>query len=117
MNIIKNDFVFHNGETEVADGNVLKDPTANQVALYITGSTDSHTIKFEGSDSADDDANWYAVYARKAVDNSYAVQTTGEDECWIVDLTPWVSFKARIDAIAGDEASLTVIGRVVNTAV
>jgi hypothetical protein len=115
MNIIKNDFVFHNGETETADGNVLYAPTANQVAIYITGVAASHTIKFEGSDGVDEHANWYAAYAKRADDNTVASETNGVAECWIVDLTPWVAFRARIDAISGANASLTVIGRVVDT--
>jgi len=115
MNIIKNNFVFHNGETATADGNVLTVNVANQVAVYITGSTTSHTIKFEGSDGVDVNANWYPAYARRSDDITYDSQTTDVAECWVVDLTPWVAFRVRIDAISGTNATLTAIGRVVDT--
>jgi len=107
---------FQDAATATGYGTAHAVGSANQVAIYVTrtGDASTSTVNFAGKDV---DGNWYAVYATLQVDGSKATSTEGKDECWIIDTTPWVEIRTGISAISeGEDDSVTVKGRFVNTA-
>lgn len=109
MNYIKQ-WTFHNGTTTAKDGIEMTVNRADQMTVFITGTSTSRTIEFKG---ADDNGNWYSIPAFKEPDFTLASSTTGNNEAWTIDLTKWVKVNINVTAVSG--GNVTVKAKVVNT--
>lgn len=76
----------------------------DKATIFISGTSTSRTIIFEGKDN---DGNWYSASAIKLSDATRANQTTGNNEAWSLDLSNWVSFRIRVSAVAGGYVRVT----------
>jgi len=110
MNIHSNKWIFQDSVTAPANGEVLESGRADTVTLFITGTSATRTIYFEGSDN---EGNWYSIPAFKLPTLTMASSTTGNNEAWEIDLTDSVYVRARVSAVAGGTVRIT--GRVVNS--
>jgi hypothetical protein len=110
MTSINNEWIFHDKTTTPQNGTEFMPNYADQMTIFITGTSTSRTIEFKGSD---EDGNWYSIPAFKNPDFTLASSTTGNNEAWIVDLTGWVSVNVNVTAIDG--GNVTVKAKVVNT--
>lgn len=76
----------------------------DKATIFITGTSTSRTIVFEGSDS---EGNWYPALFAKIPDLTMSSQTTGNNEVWSIDLTDWFAIRARVSAVAGGNVRVT----------
>lgn len=112
MQIQNNAWVFQNDATIIGDGKVLYPNYNDQITLFVKGTSTSRTIHFEGSDN---DGNFYAIPAVKLPELTIASSTTGNDQVWVINSSPWVSIRCRISAIDG--GTVNIIGKVVNSGI
>lgn len=101
---------FQNNVTSPNEGTIFTINSFDKATFFITGTSTSRTIIFEGSDG---DGNWYNALAAKIPDLTMAYQTTGTNEAWIIDLTDWVAIRVRVSAVAG--GYVNVVAKVVRT--
>lgn len=112
MKIQNNAWVFQNSVTTIGNGETLYPNYNDQITIFITGTSTSRTIHFEGSDN---DGNFYAIPAVKLPELTIASSTTGNNEVWVINATSWVSIRCRISAING--GTVKIIGKVVDSGI
>ena len=110
MNIQTNKWIFQDDVTTPGNGNVFRTGRNDLVTVFITGTSSSRTIVFEGCDG-EDTPNWYSLSAIKLPDRTIAESTTGTDEVWEIPLANFVAVRCRVSAVAG--GTVRVTGRVV----
>lgn len=101
---------FQNNVTAPSNGTIFTINSFDKATFFITGTSTSRTIIFEGSDGK---GNWYSALATKIPDLTMAYQTTGNNEVWTIDLTDWVAIRVRVSAVVGGTVNIT--GKVVRT--
>jgi hypothetical protein len=110
MNIQTNKWIFQDDVTTPGNGNVFRTGRNDLVTVFITGTSSSRTVVFEGCDG-EDTPNWYSLSAIKLPDRTIAESTTGTDEVWEIPLANFVAVRCRVSAVAG--GTVRVTGRVV----
>jgi hypothetical protein len=110
MQVQNNAWVFQNSVTTTGNGEILYPNHNDQVTIFITGTSTSRTIIFEGSDN---DGNFYSIPAVKLPTLTIASSTTGTNEAWVIDTTSWVGIRCRVSAIVG--GTVKIIGKVVES--
>ena len=109
MHQIDNNFIFQNSVTSIGTGTIYSPVHNDQITIYITGTSASRTINFEGSDS---EGNWFPALATKLPDITMASSTTGTNEVWVLDTSNFVTYRTNITVISGGTVRIT--GRIVN---
>ena len=111
MEIHSNSWIFQNDATTTGNGTSFQSGRNDQLTIYITGTSTSRTIIFEGSDG-ESTPNWYPIPAIKLPTLTSATSTTGTNESWVINLAHWVLVRCRISTIVGGTVRIT--GRVVD---
>lgn len=116
MNYIT-DWNFQDSATTTGDGSYFYPNHCDSLTVEIWGTATSSTIIFEGtitSDPNSDSPRWYPILGVKQSDlTTLASQTTGKNEAWIFDCTPYKAIRTRISAISG--GNISCCGKAVNT--
>lgn len=112
MNVLTNKWIFQDSISSPAEGNPFYTNRNNIVTVYITGSSTSRTILFQG---ADGEGNWYPIIGCKISDAfmPMATSTTGTNEKWQFDVADSLAIRMNVTAIAG--GNLRITGRAVTT--
>lgn len=103
-------WIFQDSVTTTGTGTLLYPNRNDNVTVYISGTSTSRTIAFEGQDTEN---NWFAIQGVRLSDYSKANSTTGTNEAWTIDLSGVVAFRANVTAIAG--GTVRVTGKVVDS--
>lgn len=109
MEIWSNKWLFQEDATTTGNGKIFYGNKNDTLTVFITGSSSSRIIYFEGMD---DEGNWYSAPAFKMPDYTMASSTTGNNEAWEIDLSNWVAVRTRISTVSGGTVKIT--GRAVN---
>lgn len=109
MHNINNNFIFQDSASSISIGNIYSPNTEDQITIFITGTSISRTINFEGSDG---EGNWFPALAVKLPDMTMASSTTGINEVWVLDTSNFVKYRINIVAISGGTVRIT--GKIVN---
>lgn len=112
MKVQNNAWIFQNSVATTGNGEILYPNYNDQITIFITGTSTSRTIHFEGTDN---DGNFYAIPAVKLPGLTIASSTTGNNEVWVINTTPWVSIRCRISAIDG--GTVKIIGKIVDSGI
>lgn len=112
MDIRTNSWVFQNSVTTTGNGETFTVGRNNQLIIFITGTSTSRTIYFEGSD-AESTPNWYPIPAVKLPELTTVSSTIGNNEVYAIDLAPWFSVRCRISAVSG--GTVKIVGRIVES--
>jgi hypothetical protein len=110
MEIYHNEWIFQNNITSPSNGASLASNRCDQVTFYISGTSTSRQIYFEGSDN---EGNWYAIPAVKLPELTIATSTTDNNTSYVINVTNYVSVRARVSAVAGGTVRIT--GKIVES--
>jgi hypothetical protein len=108
------DHVFHTASTEAAQGALFENPGFSSMLIEITrvGVGSSSTVKFWGSMTTPTLANMIAIPGTKpGATDTIAVSTTGTGELWRFDIRGMRYVSMELDAIAGTNATVSIVGR------
>lgn len=111
---LHDNFVFHAEATEAAQGAVYENPCYSTMLIEVTrvGAGSSSTVKFWGSLTTPTLADMIAIPGTKpGATDTVAVSTTGTKELWRLDIRGMRYVSIELDAIAGEGATVSVIGR------
>lgn len=112
MDIRTNSWIFQDSITTAGNGEPFITGRNNQLIIFITGTSSSRAVWFEGSD-AESTPNWYSIPAVKLPELTVVSSTTGNNEVYAIDLAPWYSVRCRISAVSGGTVKVT--GRIVES--
>lgn len=101
-----NSFVFQDNTTTASIGNAFYPNKNNQVTIYITGTSTTHAITFDGCDA---EGNWFnnCVLAAKLPSIDLESSTTGINEVWVIDTSFWVGIRINVTSISNGYIRVT----------
>jgi len=110
--MVKLKHVFHNAVTTTGDGVTLPivcdhSPDA-VVVIAITGTATASTVNFKGLDG---NGKYTDLYCTNLTTGTGAIQTTGTDEIWRVNVAGLEGVRCNISAVSG--GSLTITGKLI----
>jgi hypothetical protein len=108
------DHTFHDEAGEAAQGSVFENPGFSSMLIEVTriGEGSSSTVKFWGSMTTATLASMIAIPGTKpGATDTVAVSTTGTNELWRFDIRGMKYISMELNAIAGEGATVSVIGR------
>jgi hypothetical protein len=100
--VIRSD-ILHENTIEPGDGDVALVEAYTSLAIYITGTSSSRTLKFQGAIIQD---KFVDIEGANMSTMDMAATTTGTEQIWQFDVTDLKYFRVKVDAVAGGDVSI-----------
>lgn len=97
-------WIFQDSATTTGIGKLLYSNRNDNCTIFITGTSTSRTIQFEGIDN---EGNVFPIQGVRLSDYTKATLTTGTNEAWTIDISNVVGFQVHITTIAGGTVRVT----------
>lgn len=99
---------LQNGATGAGEGTPFDIGGYTTINFKVTGSSTSREIIFEVSGL---DGEYEEIQAYRPKDSAMSSHSTGNNESWIVDVTGFETFRARVVSVSGGD--ITIRGKAV----